>query len=128
MNVCAIDMCLFLYTFFSDAGKTLKILLWSCSFDFIPRAFIQENKFGHFQTVEYGMHKFPCYKMLFLVYLCNSKQMHPQSLHIETQITEGRDFRSGLEKTLVFLPSKCFQCVKLVLGIWIQWLGSERFL
>lgn len=71
---------------------------------------------------EYGMHKFPAIKCFF-VYLWNSKQMHLQTFTHSKADYRRQRVRSVVEKIFVIFPYKHVQCVKSVLGTWIQWLG-----
>lgn len=68
------------------------------------------------------MHKFSSYNMLFCLFMKLKTDASTKFTHSKTDYLRQR-IRSGVDKILVFLPYKHVQCVKSVLGTWIQWLG-----
>lgn len=81
---------------------------------FIPRAFMQENKFSHvFMPWEYGMHNFSAIRYFFgCIYVIQSRCIY--------KFTQGntdywrKGVSSGFGNVLIFLPFKWLQCVKLL--------------
>lgn len=89
---------------------------------FIPKAFVQENKFSHlFMPWKYGMHNFFCYKILFWMYLCNSKQMHLQIYTREHRLLKEGSQLWLWERFDIFTLQMIAMCKTLAERV--QWQG-----
>lgn len=114
MNVCVTYMSISMILLPCCRQKFFKYCFGVVLLIFIPRALMQENKFSHFFKLwEYGMHNFFWYKILFWMYLCNSKQMHLQIYTRKHRLLKERS-QLWLGDVLIFLPCKWLQCVKLL--------------